>query len=78
MQHFKDSQITACIVEIHDWPHAVMKVFTDDYFDKGNFVRKLESDGSGGFKRGDAALQWVGTVGEFNLIKGKLTDEVSG
>ena len=78
MQHFKDSQITACIVEIHDWPHAVMKVFTDDYFDKGNFVRKLESDCSGGFKRGDGALQWVGTVGEFNLIKGKLTDEVSG
>ena len=74
MQSFKDSQIIASVVEVHEWPHAVMKVDTDEYFDRSKFVWKLEGDGGVGFRRSRNVS--VGTLAEFNLIEGKLDEEV--
>jgi len=64
------------VIEIHEWPHAVMKVDTNEYFDRSKFVWKLEDDGGVGFRR--SASVFVGTLAEYNLIEGKLDEEVSG
>ena len=78
VQHFIEAQITAFVVEIlnDEMPHAVMKVDTDDYLDKYKVVRKLESDGAGGFKTGGGTTNWFGSLKDFDLIKGKLRHEV--
>jgi len=76
VQHFKDSTITSCVVEIHKWPHAVLKVDTDDYFGRSKHVWKLEGDGAVGFKIGTVG-QLPKTLAEFTLIEGKLDEEVN-
>ena len=57
------------------WPHVVMKVDTDDYFDQFQVVRKLESDGVG-FKRSGKRTKWFGSLKDFDLVKGKLQQKV--
>jgi hypothetical protein len=78
VQHFIEAQITAFVVEIFndEMPHAVMKVDTDDYFDKHKVVQKLESDGAGGFKTIGGTTKWFGSLKDFDLVKGKLNQEV--
>jgi len=77
VQHFIEAQITSFVVEIFNdhMPYAV-KVDTDDYFDKSKVVRKLESDGAGGFKTGGGTTKWFGSLKDFDLIKGRLNQEV--
>jgi hypothetical protein len=75
VQFFKDTIITSCVIEIHEWAHAVLKVDTDDYFDRSKHIWKLQGDGAVGFQTGTDG-QLSGTLAEFTLIEGRLDEEV--